>query len=119
IPGLLMMMLLGGFFGAMWSGISLNVAPRTKNAEITGASNVLIFPLYFASTAFVPHDLLPSWLQTMNEVNPVSYLVDGMRALMLQGWQWGTIGEAFLAAAAVGVVTLPLAVQAFRRSVQT
>jgi ABC-type multidrug transport system permease subunit len=52
-------------------------------------------------------------------VNPVSYLVDGMRALMLDGWQWGTIGEAFLAAAAVGAVTLPLAVQAFRRSVQT
>jgi ABC-2 type transport system permease protein len=92
---------------------------RTKNAEITGASNVLIFPLYFASTAFVPYDLLPSWLQTLNKVNPVSYLVDGMRALMLDGWQWGTIGEAFLAAAAVGAVTLPLAVQAFRRSVQT
>jgi ABC transporter DrrB family efflux protein len=119
IPGLLVMMLLGGFFGAMWSGISLNVALRTKNAEITGASNVLIFPLYFGSTAFVPYDLLPSWLQALNEVNPVSYLVDGMRALMLEGWQWGTIGEAFLAAAAVGAVTLPLAVQAFRRSVQT
>ena len=78
IPGLLVMMLLGGFFGAMWSGISLNVALRTKNAEITGASTVFIFPLYFASTAFVPYDLLPPWLQTLNEVNPVSYLVDGM-----------------------------------------
>jgi ABC-2 type transport system permease protein len=119
IGGLLLMMLLGGFFGAMWSGISLNVALRTKNAEITGASNVLIFPLYFGSTAFVPHDLLPGWLQAVNEVNPVSYLVDAMRTLMLQGWEWQTIGEGFLAAAAVGAVTLPLAVQAFRRSLQT
>jgi ABC-2 type transport system permease protein len=119
VAGLLMMMILGGFFGAMWSGISLNVALRTKNAEITGASNVLIFPLYFGSTAFVPHDLLPSWLQAVNEVNPVSYLVDGMRTVMLQGWHWQAIGEAFLAAAAVGAVTLPLAVQAFRRSVQS
>jgi ABC-2 type transport system permease protein len=117
--GLLVMMLLGGFFGSMWSGISLNVALRTKNAEITGASNVLIFPLYFGSTAFVPHDLLPSWLQAVNDVNPVSYLVDAMRTLMLQGWHWETIGEGFLAAAAVGALTLPLAVQAFRRSVQT
>jgi ABC-2 type transport system permease protein len=33
VPGLLVMMLLGGFFGAMWSGISLNVVLRTKNAE--------------------------------------------------------------------------------------
>jgi ABC-2 type transport system permease protein len=119
ILGLLVMMLLGGFFGSMWSGISLNVALRTKNAEITGASNVLIFPLYFGSTAFVPHDLLPSWLQTVNDVNPVSYLVDAIRTLMLQGWHWQTIGEGFLAAGAVGALTLPLALQAFRRSVQT
>ncbi len=119
VVGLLVMMLLGGFFGAMWSGISLNVALRTKNAEITGASNVLIFPLYFGSTAFVPHELLPSWLQAVNEVNPVSYLVDAMRTLMLQGWHWETIGRGFLAGAAVGALTLPLAVQAFRRSVQT
>jgi ABC-2 type transport system permease protein len=67
----------------------------------------------------VPYDLLPSWLQTVNKVNPVSYLVDGMRTLMLEGWHWQTIGAAFLAAAVVGAVTLPLAVQAFRRSVQT
>jgi hypothetical protein len=42
-----------------------------------------------------------------------------MRTLMLQGWEWQTIGEGFLAAAAVGAVTLPLAVQAFRRSLQS
>ena len=119
VLGLFAMMLLGGFFGAMWSGIALNVALRTKNAEITGASNVLIFPLYFGSTAFVPHDLLPSWLQAVNAVNPVSYLVDAMRALMLQGWQWETLGKGFLAAAIVGAVTMPLAVRAFRRSVQS
>ncbi len=119
IAGLLVMMALGGFFGAMWSGISLNVALRTRNAEITGASNVLIFPLYFGSTAFVPHDLLPPWLQTVNAVNPVAYLVDAMRALMLQGWRWETLGEGFLAAAVVGGITMPLAVQAFRRSVQS
>jgi ABC-2 type transport system permease protein len=116
IGGLAVMMVLGGFFGAMWAGISLNVALRTRNAEITGASNVLVFPLYFASTAFVPHDLLPSWLQTANEVNPVSYLIDAMRALMLAGWRWETVFEGFAAAAVVGAVTLPLAVQAFRRS---
>lgn len=119
ILGLLVMMVLGGFFGAMWSGISLNVALRTQNAEITGASNVLIFPLYFGSTAFVPYDLLPSWLQTANRVNPVSYLVDAMRTVMLQGWQWEAIGKGFLAAAAVGALTMPLAVQAFRRSLQS
>ena len=55
----------------------------------------------------------------MNAVNPVSYLVDAMRTLMLQGWHWQTIGEGFLAAGAVGALTLPLALQAFRRSVQT
>ena len=88
-------------FGAMWSGISPTWRSGTKERRDHRGVDVLIFPLYFASTAFVPYDLLPSWLQTLNKVNPVSYLVEGMRTLMLEGWQWQPIGEAFLAAAAV------------------
>ncbi|MGZ4431671.1 MAG: ABC transporter permease [Gaiellales bacterium] len=118
VPGVLVIMLLGGLFGAAWSGVSLNVALRTRSPEVTGASGVLVFPLYFASTSFMPRSLLPSWLQTANDYNPVSYLIDAMRAIMLDGWRWGTIGAGFLAALAVGMVTLPLAVAAFRQIVK-
>ena len=56
----------------------------------------------------MPRNLLPSWLRTLNDYNPVTYLIDAMRALMLDGWRWTTIGEGFLVAAAVAAVTLLL-----------
>jgi ABC transporter DrrB family efflux protein len=119
VLGLLVIILLGGLFGAAWSAISLNVALRTRSPEVTAATGILVFPLYFGSTAFMPRNLLPSWLQTLNHVNPVTYLIDAMRSLMLDGWHWGTIGAGFAAAAVVAAIMLPLAVLAFRRAVQT
>jgi ABC-2 type transport system permease protein len=119
VLGLLAIAALGGLYGAAWSGISLNVALRTRSPEVTAAAGVLVFPLYFGSTAFMPRGLLPGWLRTLNAYNPVTYLIDAMRTLMLDGWRWTTIGEGFAAAAVVAAITLPLAVVAFRRVVKT
>ena len=105
--------------GAAWSGISLNVALRTRSPEVTAATGILVFPLYFGSTAFMPKNLLPHWLRVLNDYNPVTYLIDAVRSLMLDGWHWQTIGAGFAAAAGVAAVTLPLAVVAFRRSLKT
>ena len=44
---------------------------------------ILIFPLTFASSAFVPIDSMPSWLQAFAKVNPFTVIVDAMRALWL------------------------------------
>jgi ABC-2 type transport system permease protein len=118
VPGVLVLLVLGGLFGAAWSGISLNVALRTRSPEVTAATGVLVFPLYFGSTAFMPRSLLPGWLQAVNDYNPVTYLIDAMRALMLDGWRWTTIGEGFAAAGVVAAIVLPLAVVAFRRSLK-
>jgi ABC-2 type transport system permease protein len=117
LPGVLVIMVLCGLFGACWAGISLNVALRTRNPETTAAAGVLVFPLFFASTAFVPKAALPEWLQKLNDVNPISYLIDAVRALMIYGWDWSAILGGFAAALAVGAITLPLAVSAFRRAV--
>jgi ABC-2 type transport system permease protein len=117
ILGLLGMLLLAAIFGAAWSGISLNVALRTRNPEVTAAAGILTFPLYFGSTAFMPHDLLPTWLQWFNNFNPVDYLIQADRALMSDRWDWGAIGGALLAALIIGAITMPLATRAFRRAV--
>lgn len=118
IAGGVVVVALGGLFGAAWSGISLNVALRSRNAEVTAASNVLVFPLYFGSTAFMPENLLPGWLQAVNAYNPVAYLIDAMRALMLRGWEAGAVVEGFAATGVVAALTLPLAVASFRRALK-
>lgn len=116
--GVLVIMMLAACFGAAWSGVGLTVALRSRDAEITAASNIFIFPLYFASTAFMPANLLPHWLRVANHYNPVAYLIDAMRTLMLHGWQPGPILDGFAAAAAFAAVTLPLALHAFRGAVR-
>ncbi len=77
-------------------------------------TNVPVFPLWFGSTAFMPEQLLPGWLQTANQYNPVTRLVEAMRSLMLDGWEAATIAQGFAAAGIVAAITTPLAVAAFR-----
>ena len=64
------MLALAAIFGAAWSGISLNVALRTRNPEVTAAAGILTFPLYFGSTAFMPYDLLPDVAAVVQHVQP-------------------------------------------------
>ena len=48
-------------------------------------------PLTFLSSAFVPLDSLPGWMRLLAQVNPMTYAVNGMRALILSGWDIGLL----------------------------
>jgi ABC-2 type transport system permease protein len=50
-----------------------------------GIGQVLTMPIFFASNAIYPISLMPQWLQTIASLNPLTYEVDALRALMLQG----------------------------------
>src|SRR3989454_3791198 len=113
--GAVLIMLLAAAFGVAFSGLSNTVALRTKNTETTMmVSFSLTFPLLFLSTALLPKGSLPPWIQTFSTVNPVSYMADAARALILSGYDWTALGNAFLAILAFGVVLNGLAIMAFR-----
>jgi oleandomycin transport system permease protein len=76
---------------------------------------VAVFPLTFASNAFVPADTMPGWLQAWVEVNPVSLLTDAIRGLLVGGEVAGPALGALAWAAAIAAVFAPLALLAFRR----
>ncbi|PSQ58130.1 ABC transporter [Halobacteriales archaeon SW_7_71_33] len=61
---------------------SLAVITRDQESTIIGG-NLLQFPLLFLSSAFLPLEALPDWIQTFARVNPVTYGVDAARSLML------------------------------------
>src|SRR2546425_989476 len=113
--GAVLIMFLAAAFGVAFSGLSNTVALRTKNTEST---MVVVFsrafPLPLLSTAMLPKALLPSWVQSFSTVNPVSYMADAARALILTGFDWTAIGNAFLAILAFGIVLNGLAIMAFR-----
>ena len=50
-----------------------------------GIGQVLTMPLFFASNAIYPLELMPGWLRVIAQVNPLTYVVDALRGLMLVG----------------------------------
>jgi ABC-2 type transport system permease protein len=71
-----------------FSGISLTVGALVKQPETFWAVvNVLNVPLLFMSSALFPLEFVPPWLRMLGRMNPVTYAIDPMRILMIQGWQ--------------------------------
>ncbi|HXS39208.1 MAG TPA: ABC transporter permease [Stellaceae bacterium] len=71
---------------ALFSTFSLIIACWVKTRErFMGMGQVLTMPIFFASNAIYPIDLMPRWLQAISHGNPLTYQVDALRALMLKG----------------------------------
>ncbi len=70
---------------AIFSTFSLIVACIVKTRErFMGIGQVLTMPLFFASNAIYPLAMMPPWLKTISTMNPLSYQVDALRALMIE-----------------------------------
>jgi ABC-2 type transport system permease protein len=85
--------ILGVFAGvalgsAIFATFSLIIACIVKSRErFMGIGQVLTMPLFFASNAIYPLALMPKWLRVVALVNPLTYLVDALRGLMIAGGQ--------------------------------
>ena len=115
LPGAIVIVALAAAFGVAWSGVSFIPALVTKNEQATSTLSLLLFPVAFMSTAFVPAALMPDWLQSFNRFNPISYTIEAMRALMNVGFDWPVIGRAMLAIVALGLILQGGTLWAFRR----
>ena len=100
ILGAIVLVLLAAAFGVAYAGFGILVALKTRNVQATNTSFLLFFPLLFLSPNFVPFELLTPVMETLARINPVSYVIVGLRSLILEGWVW----EDLLAAVAVIVV---------------
>lgn len=118
VAGVVAMVVLAALFGVAWAGLSNIIALRTRNGELTMIVGILItFPVLFLSTAFMPSILLPDWLDTVATFNPITYIVEALRALVNTGWDWGAIGEALAVTGGLAVVTFTGATLAFRKAI--
>ena len=71
---------------ALFATFSLIVACLVKTRErFMGIGQVLTMPLFFASNAIYPLAIMPHWLQVVARVNPLTYVVDALRGLMIEG----------------------------------
>ncbi len=81
--GVIVMVMLAA---ACFSTFSLVIACLLKTRDrVMGIGQVLTMPLFFASNAIYPIDIMPGWLQVIARLNPLSYQVDALRTMMVTG----------------------------------
>lgn len=100
---------------AIFATFSLIIACIVKSRErFMGIGQVLTMPLFFASNAIYPLALMPKWLRIVARVNPLTYLVDALRGLMIGGGQnVHSIGADFALLAAIFVILTAIAAKLY------
>ena len=116
IVGVLLLIALTALWGVAYAGFAMAIALTTKNVQTTNASFIIFFPLLFLTPNFVPFELLAGPLETIARFNPVSYVITGLRDLVLQPTiHWGSLGACALTIALTGVVLTAFSLRALAR----
>src|SRR6266508_5874435 len=114
VVGAVAFVLVAGLFGLAYSGIGLSIALRTGSVQAAQAGFLVFFPLLFLSPAFAPKEVFSDWLEVLATINPVTYVLEGLRSLVLEGWQWDKLAYALLSIAGLGAVTLSMTLVSLR-----
>jgi ABC-2 type transport system permease protein len=112
--GFVVIMLMGGAFGPAYAGIGVAIALKTGSAQAAQTGFLLFFPLLFLSPAFAPKEVFAGWLEFLATINPVTYILEGMRSLVLDGWDAQSLFSAFASIAGFAVLTMTLVMLSLR-----
>lgn len=118
VGGIVLFVLMAGLWGLAFTGFPYAIALRTGNPTAVNNAFLLFFPFAFLTTAYLPEEAMTGWLATAASFNPTTYLLEGMRALLQEGWAWGSIGKGLLAIGGIGAVSFTLAFRALNGRVR-
>jgi ABC-2 type transport system permease protein len=108
--GLVVLVLLAVLIAIAFGGIGAFLALRTGSGEAIQATFPLLFIFLFLSSMNMPRNLIEiDWFRTVATVNPVSYLIEGMRSLIIVGWDGEALALGFGLALGIGAAALTAA----------
>lgn len=111
IGGAIVIVLLSALFGVAYAGFGVLVALRTRNVQATQSSFLLFFPLLFLTPNFVPFERLSPVMETLARINPVSYVIVGLRSLVIDGWKLGELAVCVGVIAGLGLILTGLSLR--------
>jgi ABC-2 type transport system permease protein len=116
--GFLMVLSIAFLWGMGFAGYSVAAGVRSGSSQGAQAASFLFFPALFLAPTFVPREALRGWLSTASAYNPTTYVIEAMRAIMVEGWINDVIFKGYLAAGTFAILTLTFAVVSARRATE-
>jgi ABC-2 type transport system permease protein len=112
--GFLLLIVLTAGWAVVYSGFMQIVALKTRSAAATNSAGLVFFPLLFLTPNFVPRNMLTHPMEIAATVNPVTYIMEALRSLILVHLRWETIGLGYLVVVSAGVIMLALSIRVIR-----
>jgi ABC-2 type transport system permease protein len=115
VPGALLIVVLSVIISVAFGALGAFAALRTGSGEAVQGLFPLMFAALFLSSMALPRDLIETdWFRTVATWNPVSYMLEGIRSLMITGWDGEALALAFGCAGGLALITLWAASGALR-----
>jgi ABC-2 type transport system permease protein len=112
--GFVLLVALTALWAVVFVGFMQLVALKTRSAAATNSAGFVFFPLLFLTPNFVPRDLLTRPMEIAATLNPVTYLMEALRSLVLRDLVWSDILPGFAVVAVLGALMLVLNVRMIR-----
>jgi len=113
--GFVLLVALTSLWAAVFTGFMQLIALTTRSAAATNSGGLVFFPLLFLTPNFEPRDLLTRPMEVAATFNPVTYLMEALRSLILEDLAWDKIWPGFLVVAVAGALMLALNVRTINR----
>jgi ABC-2 type transport system permease protein len=112
--GFVLLVVLTAGWAVVYAGFMQVIALKTRSAAATNSAGLVFFPLLFLTPNFVPRNLLTRPMEIAATFNPVTYVMEALRSLVLEDFAWEPILLGFLVVAVAGVIMLAVSVRVIR-----
>jgi ABC-2 type transport system permease protein len=112
--GFVLLIGLTALWAVVFAGFMQLIALKTRSAAATNSGGLVFFPLLFLTPNFVPRHLLTRPMEIAASFNPVTYVMEALRSLILEDLAWSRILPGFAVVAVLGAVMLALNVRLIR-----
>jgi ABC-2 type transport system permease protein len=116
LPGIVVLVLLALTIGAAWGAVGIWIALRTGSGEAVQSQFPFLFFFIIISSMNLPRNLIEAdWFRTAATLNPVSYMIEGLRSLIIEGWNAQALALGFGFAILATAVAMALAAVELRK----
>jgi ABC-2 type transport system permease protein len=115
VLGFVLLVVLTALWSVVFVGAMQLIALKTRSAAATNSGSLIFFPLLFLTPNFVPRDMLTRPMEIAASLNPVTYVMESLRSLILEDLHWAKIWPGYLVVVVLGALMIALNVRVINR----